>query len=234
MEDWKSELGRVSFYNEAHSKFSESFKTQFSQQLEAAFNSLTGIEDFAEKRGFIVLVGMEDMRLMYKDGFGFGLLELVTPHNYSVRQSFFWECEEVENAFLRNDFNGTNIRFGFCSDFQTDHFRSFKKRKQVRTIRKQKLPFTYFEELELFPDLTISIEFDSELSENDAVSLRNELYKSLIDSYVGEATIENHSVRILIDFQSTDPATGKKQLRDFIVQLTEMNTTGKVVSVSVE
>lgn len=66
MDNWKSEIGWVGFYNKAHSDFLESFKEQFSIQLERAFNAMTETENFAQKRGFQILVGMEDMKLIYQ------------------------------------------------------------------------------------------------------------------------------------------------------------------------
>lgn len=234
MEDWKSDLGWVGFYNEAHSEFSESFKEQFSLQLESAFNAITEIENFAQKRGFQILVGMEDMKLIYKDGYGFGILELITPYSDAIPQTFFWQTNHVKDAFKRNDFNNENIQFGFCTDFQKDYFLKFKKRNKIRVLNSDKLKFEYFEEFSLYPDLNISIEFLSEPTQVQCNNLKNKIQAYIDESYVSDANQIENTVRIMIDFQATEFKTGKKQLREFIRDLNQRTDLNEIKTVCVE
>jgi len=231
MNDWKSEIGWVGFYNKAHTDFSESFKRQFSTQLEYAFNAMTEIDNYAEVRGFLVLVGMEEMQLSYKDGFGFGVLELITPYSESVPQTFFWKTKDVENTFKRDDFNEDNIKIGFCVDFKKDFFRNFRKRKAVRTLNGTKLKFKYIEELDLYPDQSISIEFESNPLQSEIEELRSELQKCLVESFVSDANLDENIMRIALDFQGTEFNNGKKQLRQFVIYLNNSNYEIKTVCV---
>lgn len=231
MNDSKSDTGWVGFYNKAHSDFSESFKKQFAEQLEHAFNSMTEIADFAKARGFQILVGMEEMQITYKDGFGFGILELITPYSESIPQTFFWQAADVENAYKRDDLNEENIKIGFCSDFKKDYFRNFRKRKSVRTIHGDKLTFNYIEELNLYPDQWITIDFTSQPSQQKLEKLRAELQSFLDGSYVSDADSVGNTVRFLVDFQGTDFKIGKKQLRQFVSYLNSGTDEIKMVCV---
>ncbi|MCJ8292478.1 MAG: hypothetical protein HRT58_21530 [Crocinitomicaceae bacterium] len=76
-------------FNSADKSFSQSFKKQFSIQLENAFNKLTGIENFAQKRSFLIPVGLEEINITYRDGYGFGSFTLCTPQNLGVQQTSF-------------------------------------------------------------------------------------------------------------------------------------------------
>jgi hypothetical protein len=234
MENWNSDIGWVGFYNKAHSEFSESFKVQFSIQLEKAFNAMTETENFAQKRGFQILVGMEDIKLIYQDGYGFGLLELITPNSESIPQTFFWQTENVEDAFKRNEFSNENIKFGFCTDFEKDYFLKFKKRNKVRVIGGDKLKFDYIEEIDLYPDLNISIEYASKLNQVQLEILKNEIQLHLEESYIGDVNQIENTVEIMIDFQGTEFKTGKKQLRKFIQDLNQRMDQNEIKTARVE
>lgn len=234
MEDWNSDIGWVGFHNKAHSEFSESFKEQFSLQLENAFNAMTETENFAQKRGFQILVGLEDMKLIYQDGYGFGLLEIITPYSESIPQTFFWQTENEKDAFKRNEFNSENIKFGFCTDFEKDYFLKFKKRNKVRVIGGDKLKFEYIEEIDLYPDLTISIEYALKLNQVQLEKLKNEIQFYLKESYVGDVNQLENTLEIMIDFQGTEFKTGKKQLRQFIRDLNQRMELNEIKVVCVE
>lgn len=234
MDNWKSEIGWVGFYNKAHSDFLESFKEQFSIQLERAFNAMTETENFAQKRGFQILVGMEDMKLIYQDGYDFGLLELITPTSESLPQTFFWQTDNVQEAFKRNDFNKENIKFGFCSDFEKDYFLKFKKRNKVRAIGGEKLIFEYVEELDLYPDLNIAIKYTSKPNQVQLKKLKNEIQLHLEEFYIGDVNQIENTVEIMIDFQGTEFKTGKKQLRKFIQILNQRMDQIKIKTVCVK
>jgi hypothetical protein len=234
MEDWKSDVGWVGFFYKAHSEFSKSFKEQFSTQLESAFNAMTEIENYAQKRGFQILVGMEDMKLIYQDGYGFGLLEIITPLSEGIPQTFFWQTENVEDAFKRDGFTNENIQFGFCIDFEKDYFLKFKKRNKVRVIGGDKLKFEYIEEIDLYPDLNISIEYASKRNQVQLEKLKNEIQLHLEESYVGDVNQIENTVEIMIDFQGTELKKGKKQLRQFIQNLNKRMDQNEIKAVCVE
>ena len=224
-------IGWMSFYDDAYNNFSESFKYQMGTQLEQAFNKLTGIDNFASKRDFLVLVGMDDLKLSYKDDFGFGVLALCTPHSQSVQQYFFWKTDNPKEAIQNEDLTKDNIQFGFCTDFEKDLFVSFQQRRKVRVIRRQKLQFQYIEELELYPDLSMTFSFKSIPSREVADHISSILNAELAESYVGNFCLENLSIGL--DFQGTPYNKGKKQLRNFILKMNQECDSLKLTSIIV-
>ena len=234
MEDWKSDVGWVGFYNAAHLQFSQSFKEQFSEQLEMAFNEMTEIANFAKKRGFLILIGMVEMKISYQNDYGFGLLEICTPFSESIPQTFYWKTNYIENSFKNENFSSKNIEFGFCADFQTDYFKKFKKRNIVRVINGEKISFKFIEELDLFPDLTCEIIFKIGIEQDFLEKVYNILNNNLTNSYLSEISKLDNKVTINIDFQSNDLKEGKKKIRKFIIEINSGDIAIKIEQISFE
>lgn len=229
-EDWKSDVGWAGFYNSAHTDFSPSFKQQFSIQLKDAFNALTGIEDFTEKKDFLILVGMSDMKIMYQDGYGFGLLELITPSSISIYQTFFWKTEQPVDAFRADDYTEENIEFGFCADFDKNSFLKYYYDDIITSIQDTTLGFRYTANFELFPDLTFSFKFKEGQVEGDEIKEIEQLMdKKFINAHVSKLSRKDDTYLCMVDFQGESDEEALFQIGELITHLAS-NLIGKSIS----
>lgn len=227
-EEWKSDIDWVGFYNSAHTDFSPSFKKQFSMQLKDAFNALTGIEDFTEKKDFQILVGMSDMKIIYQDGYGFGLLQLITPSSRSIHQTFYWKAEPVIDAFKTDTYTAENIEFGFCSDFDKNTFLKYYYNDVAASIQDAALGFRYTANFELFPDLTFSFRFKEEQTEEQLKEMEQLMNKKLTNAYVSELSLHNDKYICIVDFQGESDDEAISQIGELIAHLAS-NPMGKSI-----
>lgn len=232
-EEWKSEIDWVGFYNSAHIDFSPSFKEQFSLQLKDAFNALTGIEDFTEKKDFQILVGMSDMKIIYQDGYGFGLLELITPSSIVVYQTFYWKTKEVVDAFKTDGYTAKNIEFGFCADFDKTAFLKYHYEDIITSIQDTALGFRYTANFDLYPDLTFSFTFREKQTSNQLHEIRQLMDKKFPNAYVSDLTPNKDKYLCIVDFQGESDQDALFQIGELITQLASHSTIKNITSIAI-
>ena len=232
-EDWNSDVGWVGFYNAAHTDFSPSFKEQFSIQLNDAFNALTEIEDFTEKLGFLIIVGMSDMKIMYQDGYGFGLLELITPISLSIHQTFYWKTDQVVDAFKVDNYTKENIEFGFCADFDKEIFLKYHQEDVITKVQSAALGFRYTANFNLFPDLTFSFTFKENYTDDQVETIEKLMDEKFTDAYVSKLSPEKHMHQSLVDFQGTTDEEALFQINELIRAIITNPVKNVILSISI-
>lgn len=233
-EDWKSEIDWVGFFNTAHTDFSPSFKQQFSLQLKDAFNALTGIENFTEKKDFQILVGMSDMKIIYQDGYGFGLLELITPSSRSIYQTFYWRTEQPIDAFQKDGYTAENIEIGFCADFDKDTFLKYHYDDISASIQDATLGFRYTANFELFPDLTFSFKFKEDQNQEQLEEIKQLMDKKFPNAYVSNLSSHNHKYICIVDFQGESDEEAISQIGELITYLASNEIGKSITSIAID
>ena len=223
-----NDIGWASFYNEASTEFSEQFQTEMSNQLMDKFNAMVEIENFAQNKGFILFIGMTELKTIYQDGYAFTLVEVISPNSFSKTITAYWRSEDNKKITKSNSVNSEKVEFGWCADFEKEFFRSFAKENVITQINGIDLKFKFVADFQLFPDLTISYEFTTPPTQQQLEEIKTLHYPNHNEAYISELIEYEGKYHSMFDFHSTDPKGGIKQIEQFILNL-NANEVGKVI-----
>lgn len=228
-----NDIGWASFYNDASTEFSEQFQTEMANQLLDKFNKMVEIEGFAKNKGFMLLVGMEELKTTYQNGYAFALVEIIAPNTYSKTITAYWKSDDNIGIVTADTVNSENVEFGWCSDFDKEFFRSFAKENVIKQIDGVTLNFKYIADFQLFPDITISYEFTTLPTQEQLEEIKNLLSPNHSEAYISELTEYEGKYFSMFDFQSADPNDGIKQIEQFILSLNSSEIGKLVKSVTI-
>lgn len=228
-------IGWASFYNESLSNFSKEFQTELSNQLKNRFDSMLEIENYADDNDFQLMVGMIPLKLMYQDGYGFGLVEIIDKYSFSKTLTYYWQSadEENENVINSTKVNSQNIEFGWCADFEKDYFLNIQRNKIVADIQSKVLGFKYVANFELYPDLSFNFIFKVKPSKSNLDEILKLMKKNFKNSYVSEVTGDNIQFHSIVDFQNTEIEKGISEIDQFIRDYISGKLKGLTKSISI-
>jgi len=228
-----NDIGWASFYNDASTEFSESFQTEMADQLMDKFNKMVDIEDFAKNKGFMLFVGMEELKTTYQNGYAFALVEIIAPNTYSKTITAYWKSDDNKGIVTADTVSSENVEFGWCSDFDKEFFRSFAKENVIKQIDGVALKFKYVTDFQLFPDITISYEFTTPPTQEQLEEIKNLLSPNRSEAYISELTEYEGKYFSMFDFQSADPNVGIRQIEQFILSLNSSKVGEIIKSITV-
>jgi len=211
-------------FDDEASEFSESFKEQMSIQLEKRFNQLLKIDNVVSEKEFMLFVGQSDMKIMYKDGFGYALVEVISSEMFSNYVTAYWRFEDstrIESATTMRSLDSSNIEFGWCADFDPSVFLKHVSSEQKIDTEKYNIAFAVQYDFQSYPDLSIEFKFSSEPSIEDLETIQKKLTSSLPKAYVGEFSISEGKYFCIIDFQDQKFEEGTKDLWEAINKVNE-------------
>lgn len=226
----------ASFYNDSLSNFSKEFQTELSSQLKNRFDIMLGIENYADENKFQLFVGMIPLKLMYQDGYGFGLVEIIDKYNFSRALTFYWKSTEEnnENAMNSTKVNSQNIEFGWCADFEKNIFLNIDRDKVVSDIQNKILGFQYTANFESFPDLSFNFTFNVTPTRSHLGEIFKLMKKNFKKSYVSEVSGENNQCHSIVDFQSAKIENAILEIDQFIRDYISSNLKAITKSISID
>lgn len=227
-------IGWAMFFNEASTDFSEAFQTEMAQQLMAQFNSLVEIENFAQDKNFMLVVGMTPLKTTYKDGYAFVLVEVICPNSESKTITAYWKARENRLITKVDSITDEDIEFGWCADFDKEFFKSFSVENVISQINGTKLKFKYVAHLELYPDLLITYSFSSEPTEVQLQNIKILLSSNFTEAYISGIGKVEGIYSTMLDFQATEVSKGLKQIEQFILSLNESEIRAIIESVKID
>lgn len=228
-----NDIGWASFYNDASTEFSEQFRTEMANQLMAKFNSMVEIDSFAQAKGFMLFVGMIELKTTYQNGYAFALVEVIAPNSFSKTITAYWKADDNETIVKSNSANSENVEFGWCSDFDKEFFRSFAKENVIKKINGIDLNFKYVADFQLFPDIIVIYEFTTPPTQEQLEEIKNLLSSPPSQSYISELTEYEGKYTSMFDFHSVDPDVGIRQIEQFILSLNSSEVGEIIKSVTV-
>jgi hypothetical protein len=224
-----NQIGWATFYNDASTEFSEQFQTEMANQLMDKFNAIVEIDNLAQNKGFMLFVGMTDLKTTYQNGYAFALVEVIAPNSYSKTITVYWKSDNNQTITKSDTVSSTNVEFGWCSDFEKEFFRSFAKENVVKQIDDVDLNFKFVADFQFFPDLTINYEFKTTPTQEQLKEIKNQSVSKLSQSYISEITEYEGKYFSMIDFQSTEVEAGRKQIEQYILILNS-SEVGKIIN----
>ncbi len=216
-------VGWAYFMNEA-SQYSESFQEEMSKQLEQRFNQFLQIENVASDKGFMLFVGMTDLKIVYQDGYGFGIVEVISPNSFTNYLTFYWKTNDpnkLESAMTLTALDSTSIEFGWCADFNASVFLNYINTVKKLDSKKHNLAFEVEYDFQLFPDLSIEFEFTSKPDDIQLKKIQRIITASLPKAYVSEISQTDEKYLCIIDFQDQEYQEASEQLLDVVKNLNE-------------
>jgi hypothetical protein len=223
-----NDIGWASFYNDASTEFSEQFQTEMANQLVDKFNAIVEIDSFAQRKGFMLFVGMTELKTTYQNGYAFALVEVIAPNSFSIIITAYWKADDNKTIVKSNSANSENVEFGWCSDFDKEFFRSFAKENVIKKINGIDLNFKYVADFQLFPDITISYEFTTPPTQDQLEEIKNLLSSDPSESYISDLTEYEGKYISMFDFHNANPDVGIRQIEQFILSLNS-STVGEIV-----
>src|ERR1043165_2702747 len=182
------EIGWAHFFNEAMD-FSDAFGQQMSEQLRMEFDAALGIKN-ASKRGFLLFVGMEDMNVTYLvGGRAQAQVEICCPNSSAIVVTAYWKIKDATGLLvaMKNDsFTGDNIEFGWCDDFDKEHFLQFFTPKNVLSKGTNGLAFDVEYNFELYPDLSLAIFCKEKFDAGTLKQMQQTIIGAIPGAYVSE------------------------------------------------
>ena len=209
------EIGWATFCNDTVTEFSESFQEEMSQQLMLTFDRMLNIKNCAEKEKFMLFVGMEEMKTMEKDGFYFGLVEVITRTSMTNIMTAYWRSTKGESVNPADTFESGELEFGWCSDFKGDYFKRFVESGVLKKVDKL-MQFRYFSDFTLYPDLFIRYSFSVQPSDEELKELQNLLTANFKNIYVSEVIKAEDEYSTGLDFFKMDFDKGLTQINEFV------------------
>lgn len=210
------DIGWASFFQDALLNFSREFQTELSNQLEAKFDAMIGIENYARKNKFQLFVGMTPLKTIFQDGYGFALVEVIDHYSVSKVLTFYWKSDDNENILKSKEVNSENIEIGWCADFDTEYFLNIEKKKLVNEIQNKVLGFNYTANFDLFPDLSFDFEFKAEPTTDQLEEIQKLMKMKFKNSYVSDVSGNELKYLAIIDFQGTEFEDGLTEINQFI------------------
>ena len=229
-------IGWAFFENEAL-EFSESFQVQMSKQLEQRFNDFLNIENVVSDKEFMLFVGSSDMKITYKNGFGFALVEVISSGMFSNYVTAYWRLEDstrIELASKMTSLEPSKIEFGWCADFDPSVFLKHVSSEQKLDTEKYNIAFEVQYDFQSYPDLSIEFKFSSEPSVEELEIIQKKLSSSLPEAYVGDISPSKGNYYCIIDFQGQKFEEGTKDLWQAIKELNEEEEKDMIKQIRIE
>lgn len=226
-------IGWAAFYNDASTEFSTTFQTEMANQLMDKFNTMVEIDSFAQDKKFMLFVGMTELKTTYQNDYAFALVEVIAPNSYSKTLTAYWKADNNETIVKSDSVNSENVEFGWCSDFDTEFFKSFAKENVIKQIDGVDLKFKYVADFQLFPDLSITYEFTTPPTQQQLEEIKKLLSPNHSESYISELTEYEGKYISMFDFHSTDPNVGIRQIEQFILSLNSSEVGEIIKSVTI-
>src|SRR5690554_278874 len=209
-------------YDDEASEFSESFKEQMSIQLEKRFNQFLKIDNVVSEKEFMLFVGQSDMKITYKDGFGFALVAVLSSGMYSNYLTAYWRLEDstrIESATKLTSLDSSSIEFGWCADFDPKVFLKHVSSIQKLDTKKYNIAFEVEYDFNSYPDLSVEFKFKNEPSEKELEAIQNTVSSSLSRAYVSKISLADDKHYFIIDFQGQKYEEGTADLLELVKKL---------------
>jgi len=232
------------FVNEG-AAFTETFREEMATQLLAKFYLMLEIRNEIKRHKFHLHVGMTSLETIYKDGYAFAIVDILTPISMTISVTAYWKPnngENVENASKLDVWNKENIEFGWCTDFDKNEFTKYLEPRNVLTKEQLNSNFDYEYDYTLYPDLSLTICFSQKVFEEELTEIASILSTTIKDTYISELTNENEIMESdkddetvgIFDFQDNDFDTSTLQLVEAIKKIGQSNCGKLITKIIVE
>lgn len=232
------------FVNEA-ALFSDTFREEMASQLQDSFYSMLGVENDIKRPKFRLHAGLQPLKTIYKDGYGFALVYIINPIALSTPVTAYWKpLNEVkaENAAEIDIWKNDNIEFGWCTDFNNEDYTLYLKPRNIYSRKETNAKFEIEYDYTLYPDLSFTICCSEKIFEDEINEIEKILSATIKDTYISELTNQedkkesddDNEVVGILDFQDNDFEVSKHQLFEAFQKIGQSKVGQKIERVIIE
>lgn len=225
--------------------FSHTFREAMASQLQDRFYAMLAISHDIKRRKFSFHAGLQPLRTIYNDGYGFALVYISNPVGLSTAVTAYWKpLNEItaENAPAIDNWNNDNIEFGWCTDFDNEDYTPYLKPRNIYSRNETNAKFEIEYDYTMYPDLSFTICCSEKIFEDEIIEIEKILSATIKDTYISELTNqddiresddENEIVGIF-DFQDNDFDVSKQQLFEAFQKIGQTEVGQKIERVVIE
>lgn len=232
------------FANEA-ALFSSTFREEMASQLQDRFYSTLGITHDIKRPKFSLHAGLQPLKTIYKDGYGFALVYITTPVALSTPVTAYWKpLNEIaaENAPAIDNWNNDNIEFGWCTDFNNEDYTPYLKPRNIYSRNETNAKFEIEYDYTLYPDLSFTICCSEKIFEGEINEIEKILSTTIKNTYISELTNQDdikesdddNEIVGIFDFQDNDFEVSKQQLFEAFQKIGQSEVAQKIERVVIE
>ncbi len=167
--------GNSSFYKEYAGDFSESFRKEMITQLTRQFNRIVEVDGAFEKYYFGIQIGRDDPKWIEKDGYVFGLVQLLTPQSMVYTVTICWTSDDKTDLFglRKKDVSSSDIQFNWCADFPKEEAKKLTKPQIHYSKGENGMAFDLDAYIRTFPDIYIKFTVAEPLTDTEKQQIRS-------------------------------------------------------------